>query len=284
MPAGTQYYLLLDGAQIDHLMQIIYQLQPASEIYRLYERTRYAALADAGPVLIATDQSSLLSQHFERHWCATAGVALASRAPIEQLAQHLSSLVHASVSGGVNVLFRYYDPRILQRWLTDMSDGQRNSALGPVQRFRLWGGEGWREFHGSASAEVQRYADTPWLQLNADQLARLNQARYRAFSQRLLEHVDTWFPECLASAGAKERDDWVSACCARASQYGFSAAADIARWAGLVAMCGQDFPEGEEHANARAVLQQPGLLPAQKLDAIRLEVQRQALNRSKEKH
>lgn len=282
MLTTTKHYLLLDGAQINDLIQIIYQLEPAPEFSRLYDGTRYAELADAGPILIATNRGSLLNQYFEKQWYMTAGVALASRAPIDELVQHLSSLVHVSVSGGVTVLFRYYDPRILHLWLTDMSDEQRDSALGPVEQVRLWGGAGWQDFHSSASTDAQCYADTPWLQLNSDQLAGLNQAKQHAFAQKLLEHVDTWFPECLANLGTDERDDWVRICCARANEYGFSAAADIVRWAGLMALCGRDFPERGEHANYRALLQQPGILPAEKLDAIRLEAQRQALSHSKE--
>lgn len=282
MAIETQHYLLLDGAQIDDLIQIIYQLEPAPEPHRLYEGTRYAELADAGPVLIATNHGSLLNQYFEKQWHMTAGVALASRAPIDELVQHLSSLVHVSVSGGVTVLFRYYDPRILTLWLTDMSDEQRDTTLGPVELVRLWGGAGWQDFHRSASADSRCYGDTPWLQLNSDQLDRLNQAKYHVFTRRLLRHVDTWFPQCLANLRADEREEWVRTCCARANEYGFSAAADIVRWAGLMALCGQDFPEGGKHANYRALLQQPGMLPAEKLDAIKLEAQRQALSHSKE--
>src|SRR5690606_6620085 len=112
MAIETQHYLLLDGAQIDDLIQIIYQLEPTPEFSRLYDGTRYAELADAGPILIATNRGSLLNQYFEKQWYMTAGVALASRAPSDELVQHLSSLVHVCVSGGVTVLFRYYDPRI----------------------------------------------------------------------------------------------------------------------------------------------------------------------------
>lgn len=282
MKTDAQHYLLLDGAQIDDLMQTLYQLEPAPEFHRLYDGTRYAELAEVGPILIATDHSSLLSQHFKEHWSTTAGATLNSRAGTDELIQHLTSLVHASVSGGVSVLFRYYDPRILHLWLANMDDGQRNTALGPVEQFQLWAQGGRHGFSRSAPSVAQRYADTPWLQLSDEQLASLNQAKQQLFEQALLVHMDTWFPDCLANAATRERQAWVRTCCARANEYGFSAAADIVRWAGLLAICGPDFPEAKEHANYRALLRQPGMLPAQKLDAVRLEAQRQALSHSKE--
>ena len=280
MDADTQHYLLLDGAQIDNLMQTLYQLEPTPEFHWLYEGTRFAELTDAGPVLVATQPDSLLSQHFEKHWSTTAGVTLNSHAPVDKLIQHLTSLVHVGVHGGVNVLFRYYDPRILYLWLMDMSDRQRNSVLGPVAQFRLWSSDDWHDFSRSAPSVAQQYADTPWLQLSDAQLAKLNQAKQQVFEQSLLEHMDTWFPDCLANAGASERQDWVRACCVRANEYGFSAAADIVRWAGLLGICGADFPDASEHASYRALLRQPGMLPAEKLDAIKLEAQRQALSLS----
>lgn len=282
MQTDKQHYLLLDGAQIEDLMLTLYQLEHAPEFHWLYEGTRFAELADAGPILIATEDDSLLSQHFRKHWHTTAGVTLVSRAPVDELVQHLSSLVHASVGGGVSLLFRYYDPRILYLWLTDMSDGQRNSVLGPVEQFTLWGSDGWHDFSRSAPSASQRYTDIPWLQLNAEQLTSLNQAKQQAFEQKLLAHMDTWFPECLANARGREREEWARNCCARAGEYGFSATADIVRWAGLMAICGPDFPQASEHGSYRALLQKPGMLPAQKLDAVRLEAQRQALSQSKE--
>lgn len=282
METDTQHYLLLDGAQIDDLMHILYQLEPAPEFHRLYDGTRYAELAEVGPVLIATDHNSFLTQHFKKHWSTTAGVTLNSRAPADELIQHLTSLVHVSVNGGVSVLFRYYDPRILYLWLTDMCDRQRNSILGPVEQFQLWAQGGWYGFSRSAPSVAQHYAETPWLQLSDAQLARLNQAKQQVFEQALLEHMDKWFPDCLANAGASERQDWARACCLKANEYGFSAAADIVRWAGLLGICGADFPNASEHVSYRALLQQAGMLPTEKLDAIKLEAQRQALSHSKE--
>lgn len=283
MGTDAQHYLLLDGAQIDELMQTLYRLESVPEFYQLYEGTRFAELADEGPVLIATDHDSLLNRHFEEHWCTTAGVALDSRSCTGDLVQHLTSLIHVRVSGGVNVLFRYYDPRILNLWLADMNDEQLNTVLGPVEQFHLWtADDGLHGFSRSAFSTAQRYTDTPWLQLSDEQLARLNQAKQQSFEQALLEHMDTWFPDHLANAGIKERQDWARACCVKANEYGFSAAADIVRWAGLLSICGPDFPEAREHANYRALLRQSGLLPAQKLDAVRLEAQRQALSYNKD--
>lgn len=282
MESTSRHYLLLDGAQIDELMPTLYLLEPEPEFYQLYDGTRYSELAEAGPVLVATRESSALSYHFKQYWSGTAGVSLEARVPADDLIQHLRSMVHVSVSGGAVVLFRFYDPRILALWLVDMSEPRLSEVLGPVDRFHLpMKGEGYSH-SGAESGNVQRYADTPWLHLSGDQLDRLNQAKRDVFEQSLLKHVDTWFPDCLASASEAERQSWARACCLRASEYGYSAATDVARWAGLVAVCGPEFPEGREHEAYRILLRQPGLQPEQKLDAIRTQIQQQLLGLNKD--
>lgn len=282
MESISRHYLLLDGAQIDDLMQTLYQLEPDLEFYRLYEGTRYAELAEAGPVLVATAESSALSNYFKQHWSSTSGLSLYGPACAGDLVQHLSSMVHVNVSGGAVVLFRFYDPRILPLWSADMDDQQRSIALGPVERFHVQTGGEWFSYASAASSGVQCYADTPWLHLSEDQLVRLNQAKQEVYEQDLLKHVDTWFSDCLAKASEQERLRWARACCAKATEYGFSGAMEIARWAGLVAICGPDFPEAEEHEPYRALLKQPGMQPEQKLEALRMQVQQRVLGLNKD--
>ncbi len=282
MDAGMRHYLLLDGAQIDDLLQQIYRLELAPEFHVLYQQTRYAELAEVGPVLVETGHDSALTRHFEQHWSASAGVVLTSSAVTEELIQHLRSLVHIQTIGEAILLFRFYDPRILHLWLSDLAGKEQNAVMGPVNEFRLLAGNTWHTYTSNVSVKARCYADTPWLQLDSEQLARLNQAKLGAFEQRLLEHVDAWFPDCLKVASAQERSEWANSCRIQADRYGFSSALEVARWAGFMALLGKDFPEAEEHESYRALLERSDLQPAARLDAIKTEIQRQALVQNKD--
>ncbi|WP_339650721.1 DUF4123 domain-containing protein [Halopseudomonas pelagia] len=278
------HYLLLDGAQIDNLLQRIYELEPAPEPHLLYRQTRYAELADVGPVLVRTEPGSALHAHFHATWAQTAGCELDSSMPEPAIVSHLRSLIHIRTDGDVVLLFRYYDPRIMRLWLADLSIPVREQVMGPIDNISFSGFESGsvQRFANQSKTAGQRYEDRPWLQLSGNQLARLNIAKEQCFDQRLVEHVNRWFPDCLAKADAQQRQQWAAACRRSAAEYGYSSASDVARWAGCVALKGNLFPEAPEHEIFRNLLAQPQTTPMQRLDNVLMEIQRQLLTQDKE--
>ncbi|MEX6502846.1 DUF4123 domain-containing protein [Pseudomonas zhanjiangensis] len=277
-------YLLLDGAQIDGLLARLYSLEETPVVYLLYQQTAYEALADVGAVLIALNPNSELAQVFDQEWRTSAGIWLESDDEPEALVEHLRSLVHARVDGAVTVLLRYYDPRITPLWLGSMQPEQRDTVLGPVSRIRLpdeTGGE--QLFQREISPHsVARYTDTPWLRLTQAQLEHMNQAKQACFDQRLLTHLQRYYPECMDGLDAPQQQQWAAQCRKSAAHYGYSSAANVIRWACLCAELGNDFPQAPEHAAYRQLLEQRGQLPAQRLDNLITELHRQLLRADKE--
>jgi hypothetical protein len=278
----TLNYLLLDGAQIDGLLGRIYSLEDSPSVHPLYQQSAYEPLAEVGPVLVAVSAASGLAQHFIQHWQSNAGIWLESDADEMVLVEHLRSLIHAQVEG-VTVLLRYYDPRITRSWLGPMTPSERDRLLGPVSRIRL----------PDDTAEVclqrlnpqfesARYVDTPWVILSQEQLERMTQAKQADFEQRLLAHVQEFYPACLYNLDANGQRAWAANCRASAAQYGYCSAADVTRWATLLAELGGDFPNAPDHEVYRTLLAQPGRLPAQRLDNLINELQRQLLRTDKE--
>lgn len=280
----SNHYLLLDGAQIDNLQRQVFRLQEGADYVTLYRKTAYADLADCGPVLIKTTPDSPLLRHFQAHWQSTAGLQVFSDADPAELQTHLRSLVHARVPGGSTVLFRYHDPRILPLWLETLSAEERDYCMGPVERFVMCDAAGEpvvfeRQGPGRPAAP---YAAQPWLQLSEAQLERLNEAKQAEFDRRLLGHLQTHFPERLAALDADAQRRLVHSCREGAAQYGYSSAAEVARWSGLVVLLGDDFPNAALHGQYRTLLTQPGRLPAQRLEDALLYAQYQQLQFAKE--
>ncbi|WP_022961981.1 DUF4123 domain-containing protein [Halopseudomonas pelagia] len=284
MATIKQSYLLLDGAQIDNVRKRIYELEPAPEFHLLYQQTRYAELADVGPVLVRAEPSSALLSEFKSLWEASAGIALDSSMPESNLVSHLRSLIHLRSNADVVLLFRYYDPRILRTWLASLGEAERARIMGPVANIHLRPSatEPVQTYHNPTLTQGQVYDERPWLRLDSDQLALLNAARQQCFDQRLIEHVNQWFPTCLASADEQERQAWAAQCRSRAAEYGYSSANEVARWAGCVALLGTHFPEAAEHEVFRTLLSQPQATPMQRLDKVMMEIQRQLLTQDKE--
>ncbi|MGE1156993.1 DUF4123 domain-containing protein [Pseudomonas kitaguniensis] len=272
-------YLLLDGAKIENLPTRLYSLDEAPTLDWLYRATPYQAVFDVGPVLIAVRTNSPLERAFTEHWQHDAGVMIESDAPMEQLAEHLRSLIHARVSGDVSLLFRYYDPRVMRHWLPALGSDEKDRMMGPLSRVRLPAREGqeeqWvvREHRQSA----QQYAERPWLYLDEQQLQQLNEGKLEAFDQQLLEHVRTYFPDCLAQRSSAEQQEWAVACRLGAASYGFTAPNEVSRWAAIVAEHGQVFPKAPEHHAYREILQRQTLSAEQRLDALLVELHRHCL-------
>lgn len=265
-------YLLLDCAQIDDPLPLIYRLRDSASVHVLYQRTAYAEWADSGPCLVRVAPGQPLMRHFEEHWRGKAGLLLASAAAEELLVEHLRSLVHARLSDGQVLLFRYYDPRILPLWLEPLDARERDRCMGPVQRFQLSPREGqeWLIRRGERSTEPARYAAAPWLSLDLGQLEALNLAKRSLFEDRLLDHLQRHFPERLAALDAAERQQLLRRSRDSAARHGYSSAEDVARWSSLLLICGEAFPDAAEHAPLRARLEQPGRSPAERLDDLLL--------------
>jgi hypothetical protein len=213
-----------------------------------------------------------------------ARIWLESDAELEALIEHLRSIVHARVDEAVTVLLRYYDPRITPLWLGPMQADERDAVLGPISRIRVPGESGAEhEFRRESRAGSSgQYHATPWLRLTQAQLEHMNQAKQSCFDQRLLTHLQQHYPECLSGLDALQQQQWAAQCRHGAARYGYSAAADVTRWASLCAELGSDFPQALEHAAYRQLLEQRGPLPAQRLDNLITELHRQLLRADKE--
>jgi hypothetical protein len=65
------------------------------------------------------------------------GVLVASHAPAETLAEHLTGLTRARLPDGREVLFRYYDPRVLRRYLPTCTADELGRVFGPIEAFLI---------------------------------------------------------------------------------------------------------------------------------------------------
>jgi len=286
MTAPTQpiCYLLLDGAQIEGLPARLYSLEAAPSLHLLYQQTAYEALAEVGPMLIEVRSHSDLERVFHLEWQATVGIWLESDASEDELVEHLRSLIHVRLESDQTTLFRYYDPRITALWLDALTTDERNLSMGPVSRLRLQSNSGAamevvRTFRSQTFA---RYEDRPWLRLSQQQLEQMSEAKYASFDRRLLTHLQRFFPESLQSLDTAAQQQFAAQCRQSAARYGYSAADEVARWAGLLVELGRDFPHAPEHDTYRRLLEQRGPLPSQRLDNLIAELQCQLLRTDKE--
>ncbi|PSS45049.1 DUF4123 domain-containing protein [Pseudomonas sp. BBP2017] len=275
----NQAYLLLDGTLIDNLPSRLLELAGSTAYQSLYRQTAYSALLAVSPVLVPVLPNSPLAHTFTHEWSTTAGIWLESEVNEAALLQHLRSLIHARIEGDAKVFFRYYDPRITPLWLADMAPQERDRLMGPIRRILLPESLHPGGFIGQENPEqpIAQYTEKPWLLLTPAQLERMSAAKRQLLAQQLIEHCQQHFPQRLQGAEPAAQQQWASACQRSAERHGYSAADQVIHWANLHAVLGDEFPDAAEHAVYRLILDQKEVLPAQRLDNLNAELQRQLL-------
>lgn len=122
-----------------------------------------------------------------------------------------------------------------------------------------------------------QYAPIPWLALTAEQLEHLSSAKRQCFTRQLIEHGLRFFPEQLNALHSDALQQWAVGCQQSAARQGYSAIDEVMAWARLYAVLGEDFPTRAEQAVYRQLLAEPGVSPAQRLDNLNSELNRQLL-------
>ena len=102
----------------------------------LYDGALSPALARAAPYLVRLwPSSSLTSQLTGEAWGQSWGVFLTSSSTIDQLRRHLRRFLTVRRERGRTFHFRYYDPRVLTRYLPTCTDEELRTFFGPIQAF-----------------------------------------------------------------------------------------------------------------------------------------------------
>lgn len=157
---ASAVYGLVDGAQDDRVVPL---LKAEGNDWRcLYGTDLPVALATAAPYLVALASHYPFAGYFARYgrgnnW----GVMLRSSASLDDLAEHFASMIRARLPEGREVLFRFYDPRVLRAYLPTCTAEELEAVFGPVDAFLIEQGDGrWKVHRREKGALVTR--DPRW--------------------------------------------------------------------------------------------------------------------------
>ncbi|MCA9653506.1 MAG: DUF4123 domain-containing protein [Myxococcales bacterium] len=152
----SSVYGLVDGAQDDKVVPL---LKAEGNDWRcLYGADLPRALAAVAPYLVALASHYPFAGYFARdgrgnNW----GVMLRSDASIDDLAEHFASMIRARLPEGREVLFRFYDPRVLRAYLPTCSAEELDQVFGPVDSFLIEQGDGnWKVYRREEGRLVTR--------------------------------------------------------------------------------------------------------------------------------
>jgi hypothetical protein len=154
--APSSVFALVDGAQDDRVYPLVHA--EGNDWRCLYGTDLPRVLATVAPYLVALSSHHPFSGYFARygranHW----GVMLRSTASMDDLAEHFAAMIRARLPEGREVLFRFYDPRVLRAYLPTCTSQELDAVFGPVDAFLIEHGDGaWKVYRREQGKLVTR--------------------------------------------------------------------------------------------------------------------------------
>ncbi len=130
----TQLYGVLDGVMVPDLPNRLYKGQVPN--YCLLTGDLPPDVVYAAPYLVYLSPDSkfadwVFEQAFGKHW----GVFVQSPRSMIEMRRHFRALMQAYDENGNPMKFRFYDPRVLSKFLPTCNGGELKTLFGEVQAF-----------------------------------------------------------------------------------------------------------------------------------------------------
>ena len=240
LPGKGKTFILIDGAKVNNLSQVIYREIEAPHCDALYRGTEFADLLEISPWLVETEMDSSLALKCFEEW-QHQGVAIVLQADchFEEAMDHLRGLLVASLVTDDEVIFRFYDPEIARHLLKLDSSGEDvRRLMGPCSLFAIQdrrSGE-WEYFHNDQpSCEKQ----TDVFNIRNEHLVAMEKASERTALRKLEIHAAAYFPHLLQQPDSGEQDwNTVAVLVNAAKERGLDSARDIALYINTIGWLG----------------------------------------------
>lgn len=131
---GDRMFVLLDGARIPKLWIVLRELKTPHLC--LFRESPKESLVHVAPFLARIPPDSDLALYLTfQHGALEASLLLTAAASLEDLHRHFRRYLLMRRPGGMDVYFRFYDPRVLGPFLKSSTPEERSLFYGPVQSF-----------------------------------------------------------------------------------------------------------------------------------------------------
>lgn len=125
---------ILDSARDEQVLPFLYG--SGLQFQSLYEGLRGEELALVAPYLVSLPPDApALAELVEQAWGASWGVFLRTASSFRDLRRHLRRLLRVELDDGAQVLFRFYDPRVLRAYLPTCTGDEAAQVFGPVTHY-----------------------------------------------------------------------------------------------------------------------------------------------------
>jgi len=131
---GRETWMVVDAARDPRVM--ITLVNSYLEYSCLYSGNIPAPLQAAAPYLVRLEAGGYYGrQLLERAWGNSWGILLHCDTSLEKLRRHLRQFLVVRHPEGRQLVFRYYDPRVLRVYLPTCNESELRTIFGPIEEF-----------------------------------------------------------------------------------------------------------------------------------------------------
>lgn len=252
-PANEGVWAVLDCARDPSIYRML--IESRLEFRCLYSGRLPRALEMAAPHLLEIPaRHAFLLRWLDAGWGRAWGVLLRTGEP-DNLRHHLRKFLKVRDPSGRNLLFRWYDPRVLRTYLPTCTPAEQARLFGPVRAFVAEddAGMGLVEF-GLPSSVLSRESALPLAgppTLRREQMQAFDDA---ALERWLSQHLAMHFPALPAASVATGAGGLPAMAIATARRWRMPDKVSIAQVANLLSLLGPGFEDDPRHAWAREAL------------------------------
>ncbi len=228
-------YVLIDGSKRSEAEQWLYELIDTPDYLNLFDGTEWASIRQVAPLLVRTGPShpnwGELAEELKNLEC---GYGIASKESLDTVANHLRRFIEVRHPLGHGVMLRFADPSVARVLLASSGEGgvpEYWSTLAAVHLpDALW--NGWHTLvrPDSVVPEAGREGGATPRQLNELTLSRLTETDRRATLVKLLQHLEVYFPDRLATAPRVEVISMLRAMMDQAISNGYTSLQALTHW------------------------------------------------------
>ena len=130
----TRLFCVLDGASVPKLPMQLHKMQAANVC--LFKGDLEPDMLYVAPYVAHLPPNDkftewVLNESFGKHW----GIFVHSRRSMQEMRRHFRSLVNVYDEEAKSLIFRFYDPRVLNRFLPTCDADQLKTFFGDVDTF-----------------------------------------------------------------------------------------------------------------------------------------------------
>ena len=128
---AERLYVVLDPAGSSAILAGVLKLGPL-RARCLFEGNAQREQWSVAPYLLELDPDVirwLVGEVWREPW----GIVISTRAPMDEVYEHLGSLLFVEDEAGNPLFFRYYDPRVLEPFIESCTDQELRELTGPLE-------------------------------------------------------------------------------------------------------------------------------------------------------